>query len=219
MMFTSPGIIASDAAVVVAFTVMRTPQAQAQGAAPVIAPAPAQARELSRDALHQQLEMQREAIRVQMDVQREAIRAQVNAQREAMEAQREAANAARVAQGTTVQPFPHFPTDPMVLGPPEGVVIIAVVFLVACALTIVGLPLARAFARRMDRKGAVAPERPDVSARLERIEQAVEAVAIEVERISESQRFANQVMSEIRALPRERAGAVEPASIRQGSDR
>ena len=37
--------------------------------------------------------------------------------------------------------------------------------------------------------------------RLERIEQAIEAIAIEVERVSEGQRFANRLMGEIRALP------------------
>ena len=37
---------------------------------------------------------------------------------------------------------------------------------------------------------------PDVTARLERIEQAVEAVAIEVERIAEAQRFSAKLMAE-----------------------
>jgi hypothetical protein len=36
---------------------------------------------------------------------------------------------------------------------------------------------------------------PEVTARLERIEQAVEAVAIEVERISEGQRFTTKLLS------------------------
>lgn len=191
---------------------------QAQSGTPVAGPTPTQARELTRDAIRQQIEAQREAIRAQVDAQREAIRAQADARREAIAAQREAANAARDAAGITIQPFPPFPPFPNQFGPPEGVVIISVAFFAACAFTIVGLPLVRAFARRMDRRGAVAPERPDVSARLERIEQAVDAVAIEVERISESQRFANQVMSEIRALPRDRPIA-EPAPLHQGSDR
>jgi len=41
----------------------------------------------------------------------------------------------------------------------------------------------------------------NVENRLERIEQAVEAMAIEVERISESQRYLTKLMSEARQLP------------------
>jgi hypothetical protein len=41
----------------------------------------------------------------------------------------------------------------------------------------------------------------DVTTRLERIEQAVDAIAIEVERVSEAQRFQTRLMTESRALP------------------
>ena len=37
---------------------------------------------------------------------------------------------------------------------------------------------------------------PDVTSRLERIEQAVDAIAIEVERISEGQRFTTKLLTE-----------------------
>jgi hypothetical protein len=37
---------------------------------------------------------------------------------------------------------------------------------------------------------------PEVAGRLERMEQAIEAVAIEVERISEGQRFTTKLLSE-----------------------
>ena len=47
----------------------------------------------------------------------------------------------------------------------------------------------------------------DVQNRLERIEQAVEAVAIEVERISESQRYLTKLMAEPKALPGSRGSA------------
>jgi len=145
---------------------------------------------------------------------REAIRAQVDAQREAIRAQIEAARAAREAgRATVIQPIPPFPPLPIDSGLPGGVVLISIAFFVACAFTIVGLPLARAFARRMDRRGAMPPERPETTARLERIEQAVEAIAIEVERISEGQRFTNQVMGELRALPEGTAPA-EPLRVR-----
>jgi hypothetical protein len=64
------------------------------------------------------------------------------------------------------------------------------------AILMVGmLPILRALGRRIER-GAPAPIPADVAQRLERIERAVEAVAIEVERISEGQRFTTKLLSE-----------------------
>jgi hypothetical protein len=60
----------------------------------------------------------------------------------------------------------------------------------------IGVPLARAYSRRMDAESRN-PRIPDeVARRLERMEQALEAVAIEVERISEGQRFTTKLLSE-----------------------
>lgn len=66
--------------------------------------------------------------------------------------------------------------------------------LVCC---IVGLPIARAIGRWIDRRGTTppAPAR-EVTDRLSAIEQAVESVAVEVERISEGQRFTARLLSE-----------------------
>src|SRR6185312_14469997 len=72
------------------------------------------------------------------------------------------------------------------------------------AISIVGMitvlmPLSIAFARLLLRR-AVRPPAPqipkDVSDRLERMEQGIESVAIEVERIGEGQRFVTQLMSD-----------------------
>ena len=60
----------------------------------------------------------------------------------------------------------------------------------------VGVPVARAYSRRMDADSRNPRIPPEVTSRLERIEQAVEAVAIEVERISEGQRFTTKLLSE-----------------------
>jgi hypothetical protein len=78
----------------------------------------------------------------------------------------------------------------------------AVAFFAMCAFIAVGFPLARAWARRLDRR-SVAPTGPDSETRerLERIEQAVDAIAVEVERISEGQRFTTKVIADLRALP------------------
>lgn len=84
--------------------------------------------------------------------------------------------------------------------PPEAVDMALGLFAMI-AFIVVGLPLARAFARRMDRRGEAAAAAPDASPRLERIEQAVDAIAVEVERISENQRYASRMMQELRGLP------------------
>ena len=60
----------------------------------------------------------------------------------------------------------------------------------------VGVPLARAYSRRMDAESRNPQIPGEVSARLERMEQAIDSVALEVERISEGQRFTTKLLSE-----------------------
>lgn len=62
----------------------------------------------------------------------------------------------------------------------------------------IGLPVARAYSRRVDADAKNPRVPPEVASRLERMEQAIEAVAIEVERISEGQRFTTKLLSEAR---------------------
>jgi hypothetical protein len=59
-----------------------------------------------------------------------------------------------------------------------------------------GVPFIRALIRRWERQPLQPTVPPEVAARLERIEQAVDAVAIEVERISEGQRFTTKLLSD-----------------------
>src|SRR5881394_3688710 len=63
-------------------------------------------------------------------------------------------------------------------------------------VTAIGVPLARAYARRIEREPQQPVLPPDVSARLERMEQALDSIAIEVERISEGQRFTTKLLAE-----------------------
>ena len=65
----------------------------------------------------------------------------------------------------------------------------------------VGVPLVRAFARRMDQQSSQPRIPAEVAARLERMEQALDSVAVEVERISEGQRFTTKLLSERAAAP------------------
>jgi hypothetical protein len=86
---------------------------------------------------------------------------------------------------------------------PPQVVDISIAFFLMLAVIIIGLPLARAFARRMDRK-SVAPQMPaEVSGQLAQLNQAVDAIALEVERISEGQRFTTRLLSEQRDAARQ----------------
>jgi hypothetical protein len=79
--------------------------------------------------------------------------------------------------------------------PPEAVDI-AMGFFTMCAVIVIGWPLARALGRRMERRGAdAAAVSPVMTEQLQRIEQAVDAMAIEIERISESQRFMAKLQS------------------------
>jgi hypothetical protein len=61
---------------------------------------------------------------------------------------------------------------------------------------VVGLPFVRALARRMDQQVAGPRAPSDVTARLERMEQAIDSIAIEVERISEGQRFTTKLLAD-----------------------
>jgi hypothetical protein len=95
-------------------------------------------------------------------------------------------------------------------GPPDEIMAVPIVFTI-----FVLMPIAVAYARRIWRKGAttVAPIPKDVTDRLEAMGQAVESIAIEVERIGEGQRFLTRVMSDKgKSLG---AGAAEPIPVPQ----
>lgn len=86
---------------------------------------------------------------------------------------------------------------------PQQAVDISIGFFLTVALIIIGLPLARAFARRMDRRGGTAQVSNEVSSQLAHLNQAVDAIALEVERISEGQRFTTRLLSEQRDAARQ----------------
>jgi hypothetical protein len=74
-------------------------------------------------------------------------------------------------------------------------VVVPIAFFLTVAVTAVGVPLARAFARRMDREST--PKLPsDLAQRMERMEHAIDSIAVEIERISEGQRFTTKLLSE-----------------------
>lgn len=78
----------------------------------------------------------------------------------------------------------------------------------------IGVPLVRAYARKMeaDSRGPRIPT--EVVHRLERMEQTLEAVSIEVERISEGQRFTTKLLSEGTGRGNARQESASPAPDR-----
>jgi hypothetical protein len=75
--------------------------------------------------------------------------------------------------------------------------LIPIVLFICISASVIGYPLARAFARRLERGTPPEPRLPnEITARLERMEQAIDTIAIEVERIAEGQRFTTKLLSE-----------------------
>jgi len=90
---------------------------------------------------------------------------------------------------------------------------VAIVFMLFVASPI-ALSISRLFWKRGSRKYVVPPPAPDSTDRLERIEQAVDAIAIEVERVSEGQRFVTRLLSE--RTPAIGAAPAEPVRVPVG---
>jgi hypothetical protein len=101
-----------------------------------------------------------------------------------------------------VQTGTSVPIDPPLDIPPR-IENLGYALLLMIAVVAIGKPLARAFGSIVERR-ALKPAMPaDFGARLERIEQGIESVSIEVERISESQRYLLKVQTPDRVeIPR-----------------
>jgi hypothetical protein len=83
---------------------------------------------------------------------------------------------------------------------PPGAIEISEAFFATIAIIALGIPIIRAITRRLERGSTQALQQPspEVLSRLERIEQGVEAIAVEVERIAEAQRFSAKLIAEQR---------------------
>jgi len=146
---------------------------------------------------------------------RDQIRQSIIAARQAAADAQQQANQARVQNGLpVVPPVPQIPQiqvrtgGPVDVIPPQAVDI-SIAFFIMCAVMVIGWPIARAFGKRLERSGRGAAISPVIGEQLQRIEQAVEAMSIEVERISESQRY----------LAKLHAPASEPAALDSGTRR
>ena len=76
-------------------------------------------------------------------------------------------------------------------------ILIPIIFVSSIPVIAIGVPIARAFARRLERAPVAMPVlRHELMARLERMEQAIDSIAVEMERVSEGQRFTTKLLSE-----------------------
>jgi hypothetical protein len=78
-------------------------------------------------------------------------------------------------------------------------------FFFTVIVIVIGLPLVRAYVRQKERTPVLTPADVERDQRLARIETAVETMAVEIERISEGQRFVTRLLAE-----RERPAGVLP---------
>ncbi|MEO8619532.1 MAG: hypothetical protein ABI625_00625 [bacterium] len=107
---------------------------------------------------------------------------------------------------TSQPPFPGFNNSPRERAL-NNMVPIAIVFTL-----FVLAPIAVSIARMFWKRGSLpksAPGAVDNTQRLERMEQAIDSIAIEIERVSEGQRFVTRLMSDRQAAAL--GGALEPA--------
>jgi len=101
--------------------------------------------------------------------------------------------------------------EPRREGPPEEAFILGGIF-----MFIVLLPLSIALARRIWRRGVatITSLHAELTERLTRLEQGMDAVAVEVERIGEGQRYMARMFTEDGSLRAIGAGAAEPVAVK-----
>jgi hypothetical protein len=125
-----------------------------------------------------------------------------------------AANSAEISKAAAIPGAIVEPPRIIETGPPEEAYVLGGMFML-----IVLLPISIAFARRIWRRSAAAVSAfpREIADRLFRMEQAVEATAVEVERIGEGQRFLTRLLSEgegTRALGLGAAQPIERKSVK-----
>jgi hypothetical protein len=82
-------------------------------------------------------------------------------------------------------------------------VLVPISFFLMVVALVLGVPFVRALVRRMDAQQLNSGPDAQTTERLMRIESAVESIAIEVERISEAQRFTTKLLAERTPAPKE----------------
>jgi hypothetical protein len=134
---------------------------------------------------------------LQQEIQQTVREAQIAAQKAAQEA-----GGAR-GRGIFIPLPPNGPggTGTTIMNPndmiPQRAENISIAFFVMLAVIIIGLPLMRAIARRIDRGAPQPVQFPnELKEQINHLTQSVDAIAIEVERISEGQRFTTKMLAD-----------------------
>ena len=119
---------------------------------------------------------------------------------------------AQVAKAAAVPGAAVDPPEPPRTGPPDEVFVLAAVFMFVFLL-----PISIAWARRIWRRSPkiVTTIPKELTERMARVEQTVEATAIEIERIGEGQRFITRIFTES-ASPHALPSAAAPPAIPGG---
>ena len=93
----------------------------------------------------------------------------------------------------------------------EEEVIVAIAGMMTSVVIILGIPLVIVHARKIWKRDSVATSHTsnESDQRLERMEHAIDAIAVEVERLSEGQRFVTKLLSD---RSQERVGLRAPQS-------
>lgn len=147
---------------------------------------------------------------ISRDQLREQIKQQVQqATAQARQAAKEAQQAAQAAGNIPAPGQPGVPVGPVGVpivsvngvpwdnDMPPRIKDVSVAFFVMLAVIIIGLPIMRAIGKRIERGGPVRTQiPPEMQAQMQHLMQSVDAIAIEVERISEGQRFATKMLAE-----------------------
>jgi hypothetical protein len=130
----------------------------------------------------------------------------LNVEKEIAAADAQVARAAAVPGATIERP------EPRREGPPEEAFVLGGIFIV-----VVFFPLSVAYARRIWRRGAAAiTQMPkELGERFTRLEQAVDAIAVEVERVGEGQRYMSRVVTDDMAQRALGAGPAMPIELRE----
>ncbi|MGH7652380.1 MAG: hypothetical protein ACREMS_11140 [Gemmatimonadaceae bacterium] len=121
------------------------------------------------------------------------------------------ANATQLAQAAAIPGAVVEPPRPAQNGDPDSAMIFGLLF-----TAIVLFPITFAYARRIWRRSAatVSAFPRELMERLQRMEQAVESTAVEVERIGEGQRFLTRLFTEGESARAIGAGAAQPIQQR-----
>ncbi len=77
----------------------------------------------------------------------------------------------------------------------DQTIVVPIGFFIMIVVLAIGVPIARAFIRNVDRRNSPLALSAGIENQLQQLQQAVDSVALEVERISEAQRFTTRLLA------------------------